>query len=243
MARKHCALIHLPLSAGTNVCFRRGLSWADLIVLAGTVALEDAAASAGSALQLEFCGGRTDLEEDDGGSDDLEPRVVGFANESIVTLRDYAAVMSLTDREFVALLGGGHSLGRMHPERSGFVGQWSDAPMSLDNQLLRTLLAERWEPFGDGASLQYKAAGRELFALGTDLQLRWDAEFAAVAMELAADNEQFLAELAAAWSKLMNADRFAGPAGNLCYGPPPAAEAAEEERKRGGWLAELLRAA
>ena len=90
MARKHCALIHLPLSAGTNVCFRRGLSWADLIVLAGTVALEDAAASAGSALQLEFCGGRTDLEEDDGGSDDLEPRVVGFANESIVTLRDYA---------------------------------------------------------------------------------------------------------------------------------------------------------
>ena len=66
------------------------LSWADLIALAGTVALEDAAAAgagggAGSGLPpMEFCGGRTDAPVYDGGSDDLEPRVIGLANETLV---------------------------------------------------------------------------------------------------------------------------------------------------------------
>ena len=80
--------------------FGDALSWADLIVLAGTVSLEDA-----GAVPMRFCGGRTDAAGNDGGSDDLEPRVVGLANETAVILEDFADVMGLTRREFVALLG------------------------------------------------------------------------------------------------------------------------------------------
>ena len=61
--------------------FGDALSWADLIALAGTVSLEDAGAA-----PMRFCGGRTDLVAYDGGSDDLEPRVVGYGNESAVIL-------------------------------------------------------------------------------------------------------------------------------------------------------------
>ena len=43
-----------------------------------------------------------------------------------VILEDVIDVMGLSKREFVALLGGGHSLGQMHPDRSGFMGQWCD---------------------------------------------------------------------------------------------------------------------
>jgi catalase (peroxidase I) len=44
-----------------------------------------------------------------------------------VILEDVIDVMGLSKREFVALLGGGHSLGQMHPDRSGFTGQWCEA--------------------------------------------------------------------------------------------------------------------
>ena len=57
------------------------LSWADLIALAGTVALEDAGAP-----PMEFCGGRVDAPVYDGGSDNLEPRVIGLANETLVRM-------------------------------------------------------------------------------------------------------------------------------------------------------------
>lgn len=57
------------------------LSWSDLIALAGTVALEDAGAP-----PMEFCGGRVDAPVYDGGSDNLEPRVIGLANETLVRM-------------------------------------------------------------------------------------------------------------------------------------------------------------
>jgi|EP01046_Picozoa_sp_COSAG06_P066006 catalase (peroxidase I) len=49
---------------------------------------------------------------------------IGYCLAAQSVLEDYIDVMGLTKREFVALLGGGHSLGQMHPERSGFTGQW-----------------------------------------------------------------------------------------------------------------------
>ena len=58
------------------------LSWADLIVLAGTVALEGAIGNG----PIPFCGGRTDAAVADGGSDDLEPRVIGLADEPLVKI-------------------------------------------------------------------------------------------------------------------------------------------------------------
>jgi catalase (peroxidase I) len=46
--------------------------------------------------------------------------------------------------------------------------------------------------------------------------LKWDAEFAANAQEYAADNAEFKKVFAGAWTKVMNADRFKGPEGNVC---------------------------
>ena len=52
--------------------------------------------------------------------------------------------------------------------------------------------------------------------LRTDLLLRLDAESLAIAQDYAEDNELFLVDFSSAWTKLMQADRFDGPAGNLC---------------------------
>lgn len=49
-----------------------------------------------------------------------------------------------------------------------------------------------------------------------DLVLKDDPEFAAIAKEYAADNTKFLQEFKSAWTKVMNADRFKGPAGSVC---------------------------
>jgi hypothetical protein len=82
---------------------------------------------------------------------------------------------------------------------------------------------------------------------GTDLQLRWEPTLAAIAEEYASDEALFLQEFSDAWVKMMNSDRFDGPAGNLCDGDvsaaggqaePPAAAAgrtAQAGEKEGGW--------
>ena len=51
---------------------------------------------------------------------------------------------------------------------------------------------------------------------GTDMQLRWEPNLAAIAEEYASDEALFLQEFSDAWVKMMNIDRFNGPAGNLC---------------------------
>ena len=77
-----------------------GLAWADLIILAGTVALEVAAN-----ISVPFCSvGRTDLETADDGWKHLEPRVAGRNNETVELLRDYIAVMGLSPAQFSALI-------------------------------------------------------------------------------------------------------------------------------------------
>ena len=58
--------------------------------------------------------------------------------------------------------------------------------------------------------------GKEIFMRPVDLLFRTDAELGAIAQEFAADDALFRAEFAAAWTKLINADRFDGPTGNLC---------------------------
>lgn len=65
---------------------------------------------------------------------------------------------------------------------------------------------------------EYKAIGKtNVYALATDLALVWDAEFKDVAQEYAADNKLFLYEFSSAWALHMDADRYHGPSGNVCY--------------------------
>jgi len=187
------------------------LSWADLIVLAGTTALE----AAGSR-PLAFCGGRTDAA-DGAGSEHLAPRISGNASDSIAMFKDVMLVTGLSARETVALMGGGHSLGMMHRSRSGFEGSWTSTPTKLNTEYFRNLIDERWEEHrAEGNRVQYKAAGKDLYILKSDLTLAVDATYQEIVLEFAESEQRFLEEFAAAWEKVMNADRFDGPTANLC---------------------------
>jgi len=189
-----------------------GLSWADLIGLAGTVALEEA-----GALKMPFCGGRTDAA-DGAGWDHLEPRLNGSTTDTLFDLMESMRLLGMTAREMIALHGGGHSLGQMHQNRSGYQGSWTTQPTRLSNEYFHNLAYEHYEAYTqpDSGLTQYRSSNG-LNALHTDLLYKWDPALMAVVQEYASDNDVFLHEFGHAWSKLMNADRFSGPAGNVCH--------------------------
>jgi len=185
------------------------LSFADLIVLSGNVALDMAAVTTWD--YLPWCPGRTDAV-DGTGSEALQP--LQNYSATIDQLRAHARLMRITDREMVVLSGRLRSPAQM--TRSGFNGSFSINPTLLNNQYFITLLNEVWEPQVVPAGIQYKAVGKDLFMLPSDLALRWDADCLAIAQEYASDNDLFVREFQAAWNKVMIADRFDGPTGNLC---------------------------
>jgi len=200
-----------------------GLSWADLIVLGGTVGIELA-----GGVPMPFCPGRTDAP-DGLGSQYLEPALSGAPTDSAYALKQSIKLMGLTVAEMAALFGGGHSIGAMHADRTGYTGSWTSAKQ-VSNEYFQNVLTEQWEPFtvpGTGKE-QFKAHGKELYMLGTDLLFRYDAELQAAAQDFAEDNDYFLNTFAGAWVKMMNADRFSGPTGNVCH--RCAAAGAQPER-------------
>jgi catalase (peroxidase I) len=137
------------------------LSWSDLIVMAGDVAVQLA-----TGFHVHFCGGRTDAEQDAGASDFLRPRVTGAFTDSLEQLKDAARVMGLSQREFAALNGLGYVLGGPHDTCHGLFCRRDghmDGQNQLDNQFFVTLLVESWEEFTDPAT------GRQLYrAVGSD---------------------------------------------------------------------------
>lgn len=54
--------------------------------------------------------------------------------------------MGFTDREMVALIGGGHGIGRCHKDRSGFDGPWTFTPTTFTNNFFKELLGNDWKP-------------------------------------------------------------------------------------------------
>ena len=148
-------------------------------------------------------------------------------------LRAFAADVGLSDRELVAPLGGGHSIGQMHGDRSGFVGAWSRQPTVLDNEYFANLLDESWQEYssgngsgngngngsGNGSAVdttQYTNSDKSLFMLKTDLELLWDPAFKAIAQEYASDPDALDEDFAAAWSRLIDLDRFQAPPKGAC---------------------------
>lgn len=188
------------------------LSWADLIVLAGNTGIEMAGGRT-----MKFCGGRTDAVEGSG-SQYLEPRITGDWTDTTDLLKQTLLLLGLTNREMIVLMGGGHSIGSMHEDRTGFTGQWTKDTTKISNDYFENLLSEDWEKYTVSGSkkVQYKAKTADLYMLKTDLLLKYDAAFLAIAQDFASDNDQFLDEFALAWTKVMNADRFDGPVGNVC---------------------------
>lgn len=195
----------------------------------GTVALEGAGSR-----PIPFCGGRTDAA-DGAASEWLEPKVTGEVTDSAAIFKEWIKTFGLTNQEMTVLIGGGHSLGQMHPDRSGFTGAWTATPTALSNEYFRNLFAERWEVYEvpSTGKRQYKAVNKELYMLPTDLLFVTDAELASIAEDYASNNDLFLEEFAAAWQKVVNIDRYDGPTGNVCdndagLGGGEARERAEE---------------
>lgn len=201
------------------------VSLADLIVLGGTAAVEQAAKNAGQDITVSFTPGRTDATQEQTDVDSfevLEPRADGFRNylkggEKIpaeILLVDRAYMLSLTPPEVTVLVGGLRALNANFGNTRH--GVFTDRPETLTNDFFVNLLdmGTEWKPSKtdenvyDGVDRvtgdpKYTATAVDL-VFGSNSQLRALAEVYA-----SADAKQKFAEdFAAAWTKVMDLDRF-----------------------------------
>ena len=201
------------------------MSLADLIVLGGCAAVEEAARSAGCDVAVGFSPGRTDasLEQTDVESFAvLEPTADGFRNywragdkrRPETVLVDRASLLSLTAPEMTVLVGGLRALGA-NSDRSS-LGVLTDRAGTLSNDFFVNLLGHGHAVAGVGtpststravAARPARSGGRP--APPTSCSARTPS-CGAIAEVYGADDaqEKFVQDFAAAWHKVMNLDRF-----------------------------------
>jgi catalase-peroxidase len=201
------------------------VSLADLIVLGGSAAVEKAAKDAGVDVKVPFMPGRADASQDQTDVESfapLEPRADGFRNfisskkqqfmapeEALV---DRAQLMRLTGPEMTVLVGGLRVLGANFGKSKH--GVLTQKPGTLTNDFFLNLLdmGTAWNAAADGS---YEGRDRKTKAakwtatrvdliFGSHSQLRAFAEVYACADS----KEKFVHDFVAAWTKVMNADRF-----------------------------------
>ena len=197
------------------------VSLADLIVIAGNAGVEKAAKDAGFDVAVPFTPGRTDASQDQTDVESfapLEPVVDGFRNYARGRLRlspeehlvDRAQLLTLTAPEMTVLVGGLRVLNAGQPAHGGFTGR----PETLTNDFFVNLLdmATKWSPAADGVyegrdrstgELRWTATRADLI-FGSHSQLRALAEVYAQGDA----KRKFVDDFVAAWTKVMNADRF-----------------------------------
>jgi len=201
------------------------VSLADLIVLAGGVGVEQAAKSAGFDVEVPFTPGRTDASAEQTDVEsfaNLEPKADGFRNyvgkanrlPAEYLLIDRANLLTLSAPEMTALVGGLRVLDTNY-DRSR-LGVFTTTPGSLTNDFFVNLLDldTTWQPTSEDANTfeGRDAATGEVKWTGSrvDLIFGSNSELRAVAEVYASDDakEQFVTDFAAAWTKVMNLDRF-----------------------------------
>ena len=199
------------------------VSLADLIVLGGTAAVEKAARDAGTAVTVAFTPGRMDASQEQTDAESfapLEPVADGFRNyrhgpqfmapeEALV---DRAQLLKLSAPEMTVLVGGLRVLGA-NAEGSPH-GVFTHQPGKLTNDFFINLLTmdTEWQPTGEnsyeGRDRRTKdvrwTASRVDLIFGSHSQLRALAEVYACTDS----QEQFVKDFAAAWTKVMNLDRY-----------------------------------
>jgi catalase-peroxidase len=205
--------------------FAKPVSLADLIVLGGSAAVEHAAKSAGHDVQVPFTPGRTDASQEQTDAHSfapLEPKVDGFRNYSSgdqpfsaeELLVDRAQLLTLTAPEMTVLVGGLRVLGaNVGGSRHGV---FTDRPGTLSNDffvnLLKTSMSMKWEPAGDGSFVARDRRTGEVKWTGTrvDLIFGSNSQLRALAEAYATDDARgaFIDAFVAAWTKVMNLDRF-----------------------------------
>lgn len=204
---------------------KKRVSLADLIVLGGCAGIEEAARRAGREVVVPFSPGRTDAtaEQTDAASFAvLEPKADGFRNylkakyavRAEELLVDKAQLLTLTAPEMTVLLGGLRVLGANYGDSPH--GVFTARPGTLTNDFFVNLLdmGTAWKPTSPEAEtfegLDRKTGARKWTATRVDLVFGSNSELRAVAEVYASDDAQdkFLHDFVAAWSKIMNADRF-----------------------------------
>ncbi|MFV1850413.1 MAG: catalase/peroxidase HPI [Thalassospira sp.] len=208
---------------GIQAGLAKKVSIADLIVLGGTAAVEKAAKDAGVNITVPFAPGRgdaTDEMTDAASFDVLEPLADGFRNWSkkdyVVTpeemLLDRAQLMGLTAHEMTALIGGMRVLGTNHGGSKHGVFTDREGVLSNDFFVNLTDMSYSWKPAGQNLyNIVDRTSGDTKFtATRVDLVFGSNSILRASAELYAQDDnqEKFVKDFVAAWTKVMNADRF-----------------------------------
>ncbi len=197
------------------------VSFADLIVLGGCAAVEQAAKSAGHDVQVPFTPGRTDASQDSTDVESfgwLEPRADGFRNyardycaaSAAEMLVDKAQLLTLSAPEMTVLVGGMRALNAGQSSH----GVFTKRPETLTNDFFTNLLDMNtaWKKADDGSFVGSDRATGDVKWTGTiaDLVFGSNSQLRAIAEVYACDDsqEKFVNDFVAAWNKVMNLDRF-----------------------------------
>ena len=203
---------------------RKRISLADMIVLAGCAAVEEAAKKAGHSIQVPFSPGRTDASQEQTDVESfapLEPVADGFRNYLRAGLKtpaeelllDRARLLTLTAPELTVLVGGLRALNATFGQSKH--GVLTRAPGTLTNDFFVNLLdmGIEWHPASteglyegrDRASGQVQWTGTRV-----DLVFGSNSELRALAEVYACDGnkQKFVRDFVVAWNKVMNLDRF-----------------------------------
>ncbi len=204
------------------------VSLADLIVLGGCAAVEQAARKGGSDVEIPFTPGRTDASQDQTDPESfavLEPKADGFRNypalgnhvPAEILLIERAQMLTLTAPEMTVLVGGMRVLdaNTAYSQR----GVLTTQPGVLTNDFFVNLLDMdiEWKPTSDAAeAFEGRSHGKndvKWTASRVDLIFGSNSELRALAEVYACDDarEKFVRDFVAAWNKVMNLDRFEVP--------------------------------
>ncbi|GBE42071.1 catalase-peroxidase [bacterium BMS3Bbin10] len=201
------------------------VSLADMIVLGGCAAVEQAASSAGQDVEVPFTPGRTDASQEQTDVDSvamLEPCADGFRNylktqysvSAEELLIDRAQLLTLTAPEMTVLVGGLRVLGANHAQSEH--GVFTNRPETLTNDFFVNLLdmGTQWKAASEAEDV-FEGRDRETGDVkwtGTrvDLIFGSNSQLRALAEVYACEDsaEVFVSDFVAAWNKVMNADRF-----------------------------------
>ena len=206
-----------------GIASKTGASLADTIVLAGNTGVEEAAKAAGFDVTVPFAPGRGDASEemtDAESFDVLEPLADGYRNwqkkDYVVSaeemLLDRTQLMGLTAPEMTALVGGMRAMGTNYGGTNHGVFTDNVGALSTDFFVNLTDMANTWKPVENGLyELRDRATGAVKWtATRADLVFGSNSILRAYAELYAQDDnaEKFVADFVAAWTKVMNADRF-----------------------------------
>ncbi len=200
-----------------------GASIADVIVLGGNVGLEQAIKAAGHSVSVPFAPGRGDATAEQTDVDSfqyLEPLADGFRNwqkkDYVVKpeemLLDRAQLMGLTAPEMTVLIGGMRVLGTNHGNTKHGVFTNREGQLTNDFFVNLTDMSYKWEPKGSNLyEIQDRKSGQTKWtATRVDLVFGSNSVLRSYAELYAQDDnqEKFVKDFVAAWTKVMNADRF-----------------------------------